>query len=587
MINSLSYRFTRIQTRTGQKFVFLSVWAVLAFFTNVLFAQNATDSTGVSTEIVDVVKSYTPSIILRPKSKWQLSAAEDVLMPRPEFSYTHDFLNLIPSDLPSLLSATGPGKEKDQEQLPNYVRFYLGTRASAGVEGFVTKSFNKEANLTVALDHQQLNGPIEPVPFSTDWAESGLRTQWRSKLANRTSTLGVSLKRSSVQFYGISDTLTVDSLLSDDFGQVYNRGTLYHRLGSNGGWFSGIDNEFSFFSDRFGVAEWKFSSAPKAELIWDKRIISFSGNLSFLSMKLSLDDTLITAQDYNALNADLGAQTDLDFGDLTVNLGAKVWAHDGGSGNTFRLFPELELSYPILERRLNAHLGFSGQYKQYQASTLTESHAFLAPGLVLKPQIDRQIVRFGISGIVTESWQYNLDVVFRNFEDQAYFVQRPWSGEQGLFAYDNGNSFTIDYHEGTELKYTAKINGRLSDRWDVTLNAALIDNRPANNVAPWNIPEFSFGGSGSYHVNEQILLTGRFVSYGARMDQLTIGDEVNSQSVDGFIDAQLHLHWALTKNFSTSLSGINLFNQNNGLWVNYPVQGLRVNLGLQYNFNAF
>ena len=77
------------------------------------------------------------------------------------------------------------------------------------------------------------------------------------------------------------------------------------------------------------------------------------------------------------------------------------------------------------------------------------------------------------------------------------------------------------------------------------------------------------------------------MSYGSRVDQLNLADAVSTQNVDGFIDAQLHFNYAITKNFSASLSGINLLNQSNGLWVNYPVQGLRVNLGLQYNFAAF
>ena len=587
MIKSSFARFGCHLSCWSQKWVVLSIIVVQLLLSSMLYAQNAADSTGVSTEVVDVVKSYTPTIIIRPKSKWQIMGQKDDLIPQTEFNYVHEVMGFSPSDLPSILAPSSPWKEKEPKNLPNYLRILLGTRASAGLESFVIHEFNKDSYLTAALDHQQLKGPIEGVTLSTDWAESNLRTQWHSTIENRASTLGLSLKRSAVQWYGIPDTLSIDPSITADFGQTYHRSTLYHRLGTNGGWFTGMDNEFYLFSDQYGITEWQFSSAPKAEFLWDKRLFSLAAHLSFLSMNLGLEDTSITSKDYTAFNADLGVQTDLDFGDLKVNLGARVWGHNGSSENTLRLFPELELNYRIFERRLYVYAGFSGQYQQYQANGLTQTQAFIAPGFELKPQIDKQILRFGVHGAPNDLWQYQLGVSYRNFENQAYFIRRPWSGEQGLFAYDNGNSFNLLYAQGTELKYTAKINGRLSDQWDFALDVALIDNRPANDVEPWNIPALSFGGSGTYHFNDQLLLTGRFMSYGSRKDQFILADEVSDQVVDGFIDAQLHVHYSITKNFSTSLSGINLLNQNSGLWINYPVQGTRVNLGLQYNFKSF
>lgn len=587
MIKRSICRRTKFSANLIKKTFRLLIWLVLPFLCGKLVAQQVTDSTGVSTEVVDVVKSYAPSINLRPKSKWNLPESDGSRVPRPEFSYTHENLGFTPSNLPTVLRAKTPKKEVAQENLPNYLRLWLGTRESAGIEGFISHEINRDSYWTTSVEHQQLNGPIEGVAVSTDWAKSGVRIQWRNKWENRLSTLGLSFKRSALQWYGVPDTLDLDPAVNDDFGQTYLMGSLYHRLGSNGGWFTGFDNELSFFSDRYGVSEWKYASAPKAELIWDKRTLSFTGNLSFLSTKFNLEDALIDAEDYNALNVDLGAQTDFDFGDFKVNLGARIWGHNSASGSTLRLFPELELSYPVVQRSVNAYAGFSGQYRQYEASSLTQIQSFLAPGLTLKPQVDRQILRLGINGALNDRWQYNLGVEFRNFEDQAYFVRRPWSGLQGAFAYDNGNSYSVNYDGGTELKYAAKINGRLSQRWDFSLDASIIDNRPLNNTEPWNIPSFSYGGSGSYHIGEQILLTGRFLSYGPRKDQMILADQVITQEVDGFIDAQLHINYAMTKNFSASLSGINLLNQKNGLWVNYPVQGIRVNLGLQYNFSAF
>ncbi|MDA1210473.1 MAG: hypothetical protein O3A41_05500, partial [Bacteroidetes bacterium] len=233
-------------------------------------AQNTADSTGVATEVVDVVKSYTPSINLRPKTKWDW-VPEEGQESRPAFAYNHENVNLSPSDLPAVLRAVGPAKEITPRPLPNYLRVWLGTRSSAGLEGFVNREFNPESYLNLAFDHQQLNGTIKGVTLPTDWAKSGLRAQWRTELQNRPSILVLSVNRSAVQWYGVPDTLSLDQSLNNDFEQTYQKATLRHRLGSNGGWFTGLDSELVFFSDRYGVNEWSFSSSPRAKLIWDKR----------------------------------------------------------------------------------------------------------------------------------------------------------------------------------------------------------------------------------------------------------------------------------------------------------------------------
>lgn len=583
MIKALIFKIKRVNLcRSNLSFTFI----FLLILASQVRAQNTRDSTEVATETVDVVKSYTPSINLRPKSKWDLSQ-DKVLESRQEFNYSHDDLDFIPSDLPPILRALGPAKEIAPRLLPNYFRLWLGTRSSAGVEGFVRHEINRESYLNLAFDHQQLNGAIKGVTLPTDWAESGLRAQWRTSLQNRPSSLALSAHRSAVQWYGIPGTLLLDQTETNDFRQTYQSADLRHRLGANGGWFTGLDSELSYFSDRYGVSEWRFSSSPRAELNWDKRILSFSGNISFLNASYSFEDTTITNQDYNALNTDIGIRTEFDFGDLMLNLGARAWVHNATSSNSAHLFPEIELNYPLWGRSLEAHLSFTGQYKQNETRSLADIQAFLAPGVTLQPQIDKQILRAGINGKITDLWQYNFDAQFRNFENQAYFVQRPWSGEQGSFAYDNGNSFIVNYDSGNEIKLTAKINGRISEQWDISLDAAMIDNRPDNNAEPWNIPGFSFGGSGTFHVNKQLLLTAQLLGYGSRKEQLMIADQISSENVKGFIDTQFHLNYVLTKNFSATISGINLLNQTNGLWANYPVQGVRVNLGLQYNFDAF
>ena len=566
-------------------------WAIglvfMMFLPIEFLGQTLKDSTDVTTEVVEVVKSYTPSVNLRLKAKWDFLDQNFQQRETPLFEYMHQNPVLTPSDLPPGWRPLKQVKEQTPKTLPNYFRAWLGTRSAAGLEGFVSRELDNKNYLNFLFDHQQINGAIQDVTLPPDWAESRVSAHWRSKLKRRSSVLELSYQRSALEWYGIPTNLNLDPSASYDFGQTYHKTILGHQLGSNKGWFTGMNSEFSMFSDRLGVSEFKFSVAPKAEFNWNKRLIALSGNVAYLNTTYDLSNTLISTENYSALNADIKGQVDVNLDVLAINLGVQLWAHNGSVDNTFRLFPNIELSYPLLGPKLAAHMRFSGQYQQNELSLLTDIQAFLAPGAPLAPQIDQQILSFGFSGLFGDLWQYNLSAEFRNFENQAYITRRPWSGLQSSFAYDNGNSFVVNYDRGIEWSVAVKINGRLTDQWDIALHGRFVDNRPSDNAEPWNIPRISFGGSGTYHISEQLLLTTQFLGYGSRKDQVIIGDQVIVQEVKGFIDAQVQLNYALTKNFSASMSGINLLNQSNGLWFNYPVQGIRVNLGLQYNFGRF
>jgi outer membrane cobalamin receptor len=65
---------------------------------------------------------------------------------------------------------------------------------------------------------------------------------------------------------------------------------------------------------------------------------------------------------------------------------------------------------------------------------------------------------------------------------------------------------------------------------------------------------------------------------------MDLGDEVTTQ-VKGFVDLGATLRHQITRQWMANITVNNALNQEYELWVQYPVQGFRVNLGLQYNFD--
>ncbi|MGB1247151.1 MAG: hypothetical protein ACPG39_06100, partial [Flavobacteriaceae bacterium] len=260
-------------------------WLLIGLSASSLMAQTQTDSTGVKTEVIDVVKSYSPSIVLRPKSKQSVLDFSDLSSEPPLFDYVHESLSLRPSNLPSDLRDAPLILEPNGSLPPNYLRLYMGTSQSAGLSGFVTKKFGSSSALVIGLDHQQLNGAINDVQGITDYDESALTAKWRSKTGRRPYEVAMSLNRKAIHWYGVPDTLNLSQMSAMDFGQVYHSGTLSHHLGTDAGWFNGLTSQLSVFSDAYGVDQFKLSAAPKATFQKNKSRIDLSGNISYLNLR--------------------------------------------------------------------------------------------------------------------------------------------------------------------------------------------------------------------------------------------------------------------------------------------------------------
>ena len=61
----------------------------------------------------------------------------------------------------------------------------------------------------------------------------------------------------------------------------------------------------------------------------------------------------------------------------------------------------------------------------------------------------------------------------------------------GQYPYDAGNSFSIDYSDGSELSVKGQISGRLNQQWQLALEASVIHNQPADLSDAWNVPGFT------------------------------------------------------------------------------------------------
>ena len=72
---------------------------------------------------------------------------------------------------------------------------------------------------------------------------------------------------------------------------------------------------------------------------------------------------------------------------------------------------------------------------------------------------------------------------------------------------------------------------------------------------------------------------------GERKDQYLNGFILESLTLDGYVDANIHAGYRFSERLSFFVKGSNLLSDNYTKWANYPVLGIQGVLGATYKFD--
>lgn len=559
---------------------------IIYFLTLTLSGQTVKDS--VSTEVINVVTSYKPTISDAFKAK-ENPVIKTTTRDKNSLEYS-----IKSSPIRSVFTPNPGGYKaaktiKKDDAYPDYLKVGYGNYGTPLIESF-THATKEEHEAHFFLYNKASNGGIKGISLDDNYLNTKMELNYKNTQNTHTWETTLGYHRDLYNWYGIP--LEYDQVVLDqiDEEQIYNRIFLKGKLNIHSGSLKTIEASFSNFSDAFGSKETTIKMSPSFEFPLQKNKIITTFNLDILNGKFDQQYNSLESINYGFVTFDTQAFYPIQREDLYVSLGMKLIfnADLENKNNSFLIYPDVNIDYVIIDELLNVYGEFTGGLTQNSYNTIASQNPFVSPTLTIKPTSNSYNISAGLKGKITTTISYDVKASYLKEKDKLLFrLNNNLTDGTNVVTngYQAGNSFYSLYDNVNTFKLFGELKASLTK--DIESGASLTINSYAmkNEAEAWNLPPFIANIFGTYQHNKWSGKAELFTK-GKRKDLMIQQD--NSEIpvfLDAYADMNISVNYAFNKKWSAFLDLNNLFNKNYEVYSNYQVQGFQILGGFIYRFD--
>jgi len=572
----------------------LLVVSTLFLLNQQLFSQEEKED-DLGTEVVNIVKPYTPTISDAFKIKQLPVLNDSTTVKKKEVKYTIFSVPVASVFTPAKAKAATVEKVKTPQLYDNYATLGLGNFTTIIGELYSNFKISKTDNLGVFFRHNSSQGGIDGVRLDNQFYDTQLDATYTNRQRDFTYNINTAINHQLFNWYGlngIANQISNQQLSAIDTQQnylsFYTKGSIFLKESI----FKGAQAEARFLTDSFSSSEINFTAQPTFILPLTDFQFRIKGDIDFLSGKFE-QDYFNTEQGIDYGNLIAGVTPSLEYvkDDLTLSLGATVAVGlDTEANNTdFFIYPQLNASYRLIEELLIAYGGAKGGLHQNTYYKFKEANPFVSPTLLVAPTNETYTAFAGVKGKLTRQVGYNLRTSFGREENKALFNVNPFQGiAANLEGYAFGNSFGVVYDNINTLHVFGELKVDVSTYFSLGATANFYNYGLDNLEEAYNLPTIAasvfsnfnitknvYGGVSVFYVGERVELVS---SQGLFPDNSLV-------TLEAYIDANVHLGYRYNNRLSIFAKGSNLIGENYQKWINTPVQGIQALVGATYNFD--
>ncbi len=580
-----------------KKLIF-SIIAIAAI--QVGFSQKKDENIG--SEVVNIVKPYTPTISDAFKIKQTPAVEQEVVEPKIPIKYQIFSFPVASTFIPSKGKAADVDKEILEKGFSNYVSLGAGNYGTANAEVFLTHQLNKTDYVGGLLQHLSSQGGIGGVILDNNFYTNALDATYGSRNRKFGWNADLGIKNQGINWYGLPKYSFFDASVVNkiDEKQIYNTFAIGGKMTVNDSFFKQFSLQFKRFSDAFGSAENRFFVKPnfdfevadhkvKTDIVidyvggnFDTRLMAINSAYNYSSFNLGFSPSILYQQD-----------------DLSVEIGAKVFYAmskiDLQDENKIFFYPKVKASYKLVGDILLAYAGAEGNLQQNSYADFVDENPFVSPTLFITPTNNKYDLYVGLKGKLANAVAFNVKTSYLNQENRALFAANYFDVlSTNTNGYAFGNSFNVVYDD---LK-TWSVFGEL--KADFTKNIAFGINGTFNTFntntqnEAWNLPKLQVSSFMDVEINEKWYAGAKLFFVGERQDIDSIQNEsmfssfnsgIKTVTLDSYFDLNAHVGYKFSKRLNFFLKGNNLANQQYNRWANFPVQSLQILGGASYKFD--
>ena len=564
--------------------------AAILFVTQIAFAQKKDENIG--TEVVNVVKPYTPTISDAFKVKETPSLDDEETLKKENIKYNIFSFPVASTFAPAKGKAAGVDKEPQEKIFSNYLTLAAGNYGTANVELFVTENVSNTDYFGGMLRHSSSQGGIDGVFLDDKFMNTALDLTYGSRTNTMNWNADLGYQHQIYNWYGFyPGTITPATLATIDEQQTYH--TLYvgGRLGLNNV-LKESSVKFTRFWDAFGSAENRFVAKPSLEFDIVEQKIKADFVLDYLSGSFEKNMVGNAGLKYGFTNVGFQPSIKIKKDDLTVNAGVGFFysaAQEQGESKFF-IYPQVTGSYRVVGDLMIFYAGIEGGLKQNTYREFAQENFFMSPTLVIAPTDQKYDVYLGLKGKLANSVSYNIRGSYLNEDNRALFKSNGYEELVGFEGYQYGNSFKVVYDKLKTVSFFGELKADFSKNVAFGINGTFSSYTTDVENEAWNLPGLTIGTSLDVNITQKWYAGANLFFVGERKDfahfasltQPTFDTEV---TLDSFLDLNAHVGYKHSERLTFFLKGNNLANQDYQRWLHYPVQGIQVLGGASYKFD--
>ena len=576
-------------------------------FTLVLIAQfsfaqkkDPKKDENIGTEVVNVVKPYTPTISDAFKTP-ENPVLDDAENSKKEIIKYNIFSFPVASTFtPSKGKAEGVEKEKQAKLFNNYATIGAGNYGTLNAELFVNQELGANDYVGGMFRHLSSQGGIKDVEVDDSFYDTAIDLTYGIRDKDLSWNLDLGYQNQIYNWYGLpagfETTLTPNdraNLISRiNPQQSYNNIYLGSKIEINESIVKGASAKFNHFSDAFGSSENRFYVKPSFEFNISDKLVKTNVIVDYLNGNFQKNYSNTNSINYGFANFGIAPSFAMNEDDWTLNIGLGLFYSLDleNDSNKFLMYPQINASLNVVGDLMIFYTGAEGNLEQNTYSDFVNLNHFLSPTLDIKPTDKQFDVFAGLKGKLTNTVSYNLRASYLNERNKALFKSNDYNENSTNENYAFGNSLTVVYDDTKTLSFYGELKADISEDVTFGIDGTFSSYTNKFQAEAWNLPAVKLNANLDFNITKKWYAGAKVLFVGQRKDQKLNTDIVyvvapSPVTLDSFFDLNAHVGFKYSDRLTAFLKANNITNNGYQKWLDYPVQGFQVVLGANYEFD--
>jgi hypothetical protein len=575
------------------------VFALLLTF-QFSFSQKKGENIG--TEVVNVVKPYTPTISDAFKVKETPILDDEGNAKKETIKYNIFSFPVASTFMPSKGKAEGVEKEEEAHLFNNYATFGGGNYGVFNGELFVNQDLGANNYVGGMFRHLSSQGGIKNVELGDSFYDTSIDLTYGIREKDLSWNLDLGYQNQIYNWYGLpsgfGSSLNANDRSSLIAGinpqQSYNNLYLGSKIELEGSIVKEASVKFNHFSDIFGSSENRFYAKPSFEFDINETAIKTNVVVDYLAGRFEKNywNTNTNPVKYGFTNFGISPSYVMQGEDWTLKIGLGLFYSMDleNDNNSFLIYPKIDVSYKVVGDLMIFYAGAVGDLEQNTYSDLVNGNPYLSPTLNIKPT-DKQFDIFaGLKGKLANNVSYNLRASYVNERNKALFKSNDYNENNTNEDYAFGNSFQVVYDDTKTVSFYGELKADFSDDVTFGVNGTFSSYTNEFQGEAWNLPAIKLSSTIDFNITDKWYAGANVFYVGERKDQKLNTDIVyitppSPITLDSYFDLNAHLGFKYSDRLTVFLRANNITNKAYQKWLDYPVQGFQVVLGVNYKFD--